>query len=355
MQVADLKVTHQRNNVVAGADFYPFGLAMENREITREDYRYGYQGQYAEKDKETGWNAFELRMYDGRIGRWLSPDPYGQFSSPYVAMGNNPITGMDPDGGLNIDPIITNASDMKWAEMYAANASRAFSINASQSLFTQSALYGMAHEINVGNPMGDLSFKSSYLDISKSQQRLDNYSQTEISNVWQSPQFNFDAESVMLPPTSLGPGDGFVADAVREGREPIGNAITNIMLTVVAPELAIGKVGVAFSVFKFGKLAKVGTNVVYQGIDGAGVVRYIGITKRAPTIRFAEHYNSLGTGKELLDYRIIEGATGLMRTQARIWEQTLINIHGLGKNGGALLNEINSIAPKNWIKYGIKK
>ncbi len=95
----DLKVTHQRSNIVAGADYYPFGLPMENREITREDYRYGYQGQYSEKDKETGWNAFELRMYDARVARWLSVDPQGQYFSPYVGMGNNPVTGTDPDGG----------------------------------------------------------------------------------------------------------------------------------------------------------------------------------------------------------------------------------------------------------------
>ncbi len=74
---------------------------MENREITREDYRYGYQGQYSEKDKETGWNAFELRMYDARIGRWTSKDPKGQFYSPYIGMGNNPVTGTDPDGGYS--------------------------------------------------------------------------------------------------------------------------------------------------------------------------------------------------------------------------------------------------------------
>ncbi len=95
----DLKITHLRSNIVAGADYYPFGLPMENREITREDYRYGYQGQFAEKDKETGWNAFELRMYDARIGRATTTDPYGQFASPYMWVGNNPITGIDPDGG----------------------------------------------------------------------------------------------------------------------------------------------------------------------------------------------------------------------------------------------------------------
>jgi RHS repeat-associated core domain len=61
--------------------------------------RYGYQGLYAEKDKETGWNNFELRNYDTAIGRWLSTDPYSQFHSPYVGMGNNPVSDIDVDGG----------------------------------------------------------------------------------------------------------------------------------------------------------------------------------------------------------------------------------------------------------------
>jgi RHS repeat-associated protein len=96
----DVKVTHTQSVVIAGADYYPFGLPMENRELTREDYRYGYQGQFSEKDSTTGFNHFELRMYDPRIGRWLSPDPYGQFASPYLGMGNIPHMGVDPDGGL---------------------------------------------------------------------------------------------------------------------------------------------------------------------------------------------------------------------------------------------------------------
>jgi hypothetical protein len=33
------------------------------------------------------------------VARWMSPDPYGQFTSPYDGMGNNPVSGMDPDGG----------------------------------------------------------------------------------------------------------------------------------------------------------------------------------------------------------------------------------------------------------------
>ncbi len=61
------------------------------------EYRYAYQGQ--EKDPETGMEAFELRLWDGRIGRWLNPDPKGQYASPYLGMGNNPISSIDPDGG----------------------------------------------------------------------------------------------------------------------------------------------------------------------------------------------------------------------------------------------------------------
>ena len=34
------------------------------------------------------------------LAHWISPDPYGQFSSPYLSMGNNPVNGVDPDGGL---------------------------------------------------------------------------------------------------------------------------------------------------------------------------------------------------------------------------------------------------------------
>jgi len=97
----DLKITHQRSNVVAGADYYPFGLAMENREITREDYRYGYQGQFSEEDSVTDYNEFDLRFYDAKIGRWLDVDPEGQFVSPYLAMSNRPNSMIDKDGGMS--------------------------------------------------------------------------------------------------------------------------------------------------------------------------------------------------------------------------------------------------------------
>jgi len=80
------------------ADYYPFGEVMQEGVVGQKG-RYGYQGDFAEKDEETGWNHFELREYDAAVGRWLSVDPYGEFYSPYNGMGNDPINRWDPTGG----------------------------------------------------------------------------------------------------------------------------------------------------------------------------------------------------------------------------------------------------------------
>jgi RHS repeat-associated protein len=72
-------------------------MLVPNRHSNTRDFHYGFQGQ--ELDPETGMEAFQLRFWDGRIGRWLSPDPYGQHFSPYSGMGNNPVSHIDGDGG----------------------------------------------------------------------------------------------------------------------------------------------------------------------------------------------------------------------------------------------------------------
>ena len=96
-----------------------------------------------------------------------------------------------------------------------------------------------------------------------------------------------------------------------------------------------------------------GTYSVYYGIDPTtGQVRYIGITSRQPALRFQEHLSS-GTAKAGLQYRTIGVKGNLSRTQARILEQTLINYYGLGKNGGSLVNIINSISQKKWGDFTI--
>ena len=97
-----VKTSSGTTDFVVFRDYYPFGMEIPGRTQTDgQGYRYGYQGKYSEKENETGWNAFELRMYDSRIGRWLSVDPEGQYHSPYVGMGNDPVNRTDPTGGFS--------------------------------------------------------------------------------------------------------------------------------------------------------------------------------------------------------------------------------------------------------------
>jgi hypothetical protein len=49
-------------------------------------------------------------------------------------------------------------------------------------------------------------------------------------------------------------------------------------------------------------------------------------------LNYIHGYKGKETAKSLLDYRVLEGATSLSKTQARIWEQSLINLYGLQKN-----------------------
>jgi RHS repeat-associated protein len=98
----DLSIRHTQTLVAQATDYGVWGEVLREQRADARKYRFGYQGQYAEKDEETGWNHFELRQYDAVIGRWLSVDPYRQYHSPYVGMGNNPVNGVDPDGGKDI-------------------------------------------------------------------------------------------------------------------------------------------------------------------------------------------------------------------------------------------------------------
>ena len=115
----DLNVTLTEDIVTQATDYYPFGSVMrrantpnsyfegpgrDEKEDFGQYYRTGFQGQYAEEDSETGWNSFELRMYDPAIGRWLVVDPARQHYSPYTAFSNDPITRVDPDGGMDKGP-----------------------------------------------------------------------------------------------------------------------------------------------------------------------------------------------------------------------------------------------------------
>jgi hypothetical protein len=81
------------------------------------------------------------------------------------------------------------------------------------------------------------------------------------------------------------------------------------------------------------------TSVYISRNETTGQVQYVGITDEIAR-RAAEQLRQKGIPIE----KFMEN---LSRQDARAVEQALIEIHGLGKNGGTLMNHINSIARSN--------
>lgn len=82
--------------------------------------------------------------------------------------------------------------------------------------------------------------------------------------------------------------------------------------------------------------------VVYQSVKtGENAVQYVGITNNLSR-RALEHLAEKG-----IQIEQIQKLGQLSRADARAVEQALIEIHKLGKEGGTLLNKINSISHTN--------
>ena len=92
-------------DVVSSQDYYAFGMLMPGRNFTSANqYRFGFNGK--EKDDEVKGSSgtsydYGMRMYDPRVGRFLSVDPitrqYPELT-PYQFASNRPIDGIDLDG-----------------------------------------------------------------------------------------------------------------------------------------------------------------------------------------------------------------------------------------------------------------
>jgi RHS repeat-associated protein len=91
-------------HVTSLTDYYPFGSGMAGRTVT-EGYRYGFNAMEREDDLYAPGSAYDFgaRMYDGRLGRWWSVDPfYGEYSafSTYAFAMNSVLQYIDPTGGI---------------------------------------------------------------------------------------------------------------------------------------------------------------------------------------------------------------------------------------------------------------
>jgi RHS repeat-associated protein len=87
-------------------DYYPFGMIMPGRNYnngTTKDYRYGFNGKENDNEVKGEGNQqdYGMRIYDPRLGKFLSVDPISSdypWYTPYQFAGNKPIEAIDLDG-----------------------------------------------------------------------------------------------------------------------------------------------------------------------------------------------------------------------------------------------------------------
>jgi RHS repeat-associated protein len=94
-------------NVSSSLDYYPFGSVMEGRGKDSVNYRYGFNDKEKVNEIYGAGNAYDFgaRLYDGRVGRWMSVDVKNKVSpnwSLYRMSFDNPLKYFDPDGNFEI-------------------------------------------------------------------------------------------------------------------------------------------------------------------------------------------------------------------------------------------------------------
>jgi RHS repeat-associated protein len=86
-------------------------MGIKNREyVAFKDFRYKFNGK--ETDSETGTQDYGMRIYDTRLGKFLSVDPMigsYPFYTPYQFASNTPIVAIDIDGAES--NIIMNSNE----------------------------------------------------------------------------------------------------------------------------------------------------------------------------------------------------------------------------------------------------
>ena len=114
------------------ADYSPFGVQLDGRTVSGDFYRRGFNGMEKDDEVKGGGNSYDFgaRMFDARVGRFLSKDPLESeypFYSPYQSAGLNPIKFVDLDG---LEAYIKGTAGNELLNMMAQRSGLSLSLDA---------------------------------------------------------------------------------------------------------------------------------------------------------------------------------------------------------------------------------
>jgi RHS repeat-associated protein len=328
--------TDATGNVVSRRDFRPYGEEIYRPNQGTDKVRQKFTSY--ERDNETELDFAQARMYSSKLGRFTIPDPLlesGRAPDPqswlrYGYAGNNPLINVDPTG---LDWVRTSEK--------GANGN-----------YTYSDLYGKALEQALAGG------QHTRVDFGQAQSSFIMRDGVAIYEMFargggrevQTPSGPSNISKLATSISMHAKIKGIIVGAVAATGVAIGSGVG---LAMTATGAAVGGTVTTLGLANSGTAVTTATTAatvaatnpervsVYLSIVNKNVVQYAGITNDFAR-REAEHLRRTGMKIEPL-------MRDLTRPLARDVEQALIVIHGLSKNGngGTLLNQINSISPRN--------
>lgn len=255
-----------------------------------------------ERDAETGLDFFEARYMSSAQGRFTSPDPLpGWQGDPqswnmYAYARNNPLLYTDPTG-MSYEVCDTQGNCTK-KDLSDAEFNK-FKKDSTSDYFANGKIY---HRNDDGSVTQTGTYRRTGDDLD----------------------------------------DGAVS--ILTGLEQRAGASNQFIGAFAGASIVAGTgVGLALQASGGAGLTTLSNitpnNLVYQSINALGDVQYVGITNSFAR-RQAQHAARFVIQR-------VPGLQNLTRAEAPAVEQVLIEKFGLAKNGGTLLNQINSIASTN--------
>jgi RHS repeat-associated protein len=187
--------------VIHQQDYYPFGSSMPGRSYDlagAATYRYGFNGKEKDDEVKGAGNSldFGARIYDPRLGRWMSVDPLASryaYISPYNGFANNPIIYVDHSGKDNVIYLVylpDKKTTLKKADVEAirdqANENfKNMGIKTRVVLVTDQMTHGNTFDANKIDKTDAVAVLGSKKNIVNYVKKFDNDFATELQNSWE--------------------------------------------------------------------------------------------------------------------------------------------------------------------------